>query len=94
MQAPAAAAQQPSSGASGLSSLSGLSVLQNTRPVDRLRFQAILVFKNFDEGSRGEQHFACELCDKDICALDYLVSWWGMAAEFAAYMLAKPQFNV
>ncbi|PNH07416.1 hypothetical protein TSOC_006122, partial [Tetrabaena socialis] len=34
--------------------LSGLSFLTDTRPVDRLRFQAILVFKHFDADDDGK----------------------------------------
>ncbi|KAG2425101.1 hypothetical protein HXX76_014010 [Chlamydomonas incerta] len=47
-----AAAAAPLPGGGG-SSLSGLSILQNTRPVDRLRFQAILVFQHFDTEKTG-----------------------------------------
>ncbi|GIL80794.1 hypothetical protein Vretimale_9094 [Volvox reticuliferus] len=35
-------------------SLGGLSILTNTRPVDRLRFQSILVFKQFDSDGDGK----------------------------------------
>ncbi|KAG2452172.1 hypothetical protein HYH02_003204 [Chlamydomonas schloesseri] len=48
-----AAAAAPLPGGGGGSSLGGLAILQNTRPVDRLRFQAILVFQHFDTEKTG-----------------------------------------
>ncbi|EFJ40043.1 hypothetical protein VOLCADRAFT_108377 [Volvox carteri f. nagariensis] len=48
-------AQAPNTSAASQSGgLGSLSVLTNTRPVDRLRFQSILVFKHFDTDGDGK----------------------------------------
>ncbi|GIL65792.1 hypothetical protein Vafri_19420 [Volvox africanus] len=65
-------------------SLGGLSVLTNTRPVDRLRFQSMLVFKQFD--SDGDGKLTLEELDQYAA---YSAERFGPAAEQFAPMYEK-----
>ncbi|PNW84211.1 hypothetical protein CHLRE_04g225400v5 [Chlamydomonas reinhardtii] len=79
-----AAAAAPLPGGSSSSSLGGLAILQNTRPVDRLRFQAILVFQHFDTEKTGR------LAPEQLTAYEaYSAERFGTAAAEAM----KPAFE-
>jgi len=57
-----------SSGASSSNSSPVLNVMMNTRPVDRLRYQAKFAFKLFDKDRAGEGHFL-NMPSLQFCAL-------------------------
>jgi hypothetical protein len=49
-----AAAAAPSSSSSSSSSAGGVSLLTSAEPIDRLRYQAVLVFEHFDTAKAGQ----------------------------------------